>query len=70
MGRGVAMKIFIAGGTGFVGGHVVRELEKNGHSVYLLVHSRSTAGVEGERYVVGDVARLETFERLRVYAAA
>ncbi len=56
------MKIFIAGGTGFVGGHLVRELQKGGHSVRLLVHSRSTLRGEAEQ-VAGDITRPETFEQ-------
>jgi NADH dehydrogenase len=54
------MKIFIAGGTGFVGGHLVTELQKSGHTVRLLVHSRSTVAGNVEQ-VTGDVTRLESF---------
>ena len=55
------MKIFVAGGTGFVGGHVVRELLHRGHSVRLLVHSGR--GLAGDvEQVAGDVTRMETFE--------
>ena len=56
------MKLFIGGGTGFVGGHVVRELLGKGHQLRLLVHRRSTA-VEGVEQVEGDVTRLESFEQ-------
>ncbi len=55
------MKIFVAGGTGFVGEHLVRELLGSGHSVRLLVHSRGTSGGEVEQ-VTGDITRPETFE--------
>ena len=55
------MKVFIAGGTGFVGEHLVRELQKDGHSVRLLVHSRNQLQGEAEQ-VAGDVTRKETFE--------
>ncbi len=55
------MKIFIAGGTGFVGEHLVRELQSNGHSVRTLVHNRSPIRGEVEQ-VTGDVTRLESFE--------
>ncbi len=30
------MKIIIAGGTGFIGGHLAEELNKRGHKVLLL----------------------------------
>jgi len=56
------MKIFIAGGTGFVGGHVVRELLGRGHRLRLLVHRRGAACEEVEQ-VEGDVSRPESFEQ-------
>jgi NADH dehydrogenase len=48
------VKIFITGGTGFVGGHVVRDLLQRGHNVRLLMHKRSTE-CEGVEQVEGDV---------------
>jgi uncharacterized protein YbjT (DUF2867 family) len=56
------MKIFICGGTGFVGGHVTAELLNRGHELRLLVHRRGpvSGGVE---QVEGDVTRLESFEQ-------
>ena len=54
------MKIFLAGGTGFVGEHLVAELLKHGHSVRLLVHSRTILTADAEQ-VTGDVTRLESF---------
>jgi NADH dehydrogenase len=54
------MKIFIAGGTGFVGEHLVTELLRSGHTVRLLVHSRRTLPGNIEQ-VTGDVTRLESF---------
>lgn len=56
------MKIFISGATGFVGGHLVRELLGRGHQLRLLTHRRKRS-VEGVDQVVGDVTRLETFEQ-------
>ena len=56
------MKIFISGGTGFVGGHVCRALRERGHEVRLLVHRRGGAAESGVELVEGDVTRLETFE--------
>jgi uncharacterized protein YbjT (DUF2867 family) len=55
------MKIFISGGTGFVGGHVCRALRERGHEVRLLVHSRRGTREGGVEYIEGDVARLESF---------
>jgi len=56
------MKIFISGGTGFVGGHVIHELLKGGHEVRLLVHRRVPAN-KGVEQIEGDVTRLESFAR-------
>jgi uncharacterized protein YbjT (DUF2867 family) len=41
------MNVLLAGGTGFVGGHLRRELLARGHRVRLLVHKRH-AGLEPE----------------------
>jgi NADH dehydrogenase len=56
------MKVFIAGGTGFVGEHLVRELLKSGHTVRLLTHARTTCPGEVES-VTGDVTRSGTFDQ-------
>ena len=55
------MKIFVSGGTGFVGDHVCRALCDRGHEVRVLVHSRRIKAERGIEQVEGDVARLETF---------
>jgi uncharacterized protein YbjT (DUF2867 family) len=57
------MRIFVAGGTGFVGEHLVDALHGKGHELKLLVHRRSTPAADGIDQVEGDVARLETFEQ-------
>jgi len=57
------MKIFIAGGTGFVGTHLVEALRKKGHELRLLVHARSTGAAGGIDQIEGDVTRLESFEQ-------
>ena len=54
------MKIFVAGGTGFVGVHLIKELQKSDHTMRLLRHSRKTLPGESEQ-VTGDVTRLESF---------
>jgi NADH dehydrogenase len=49
------MKIFVAGGTGFVGGHLTAELRLRGHEVILLNHSDSVVAEVGVTFVKGDV---------------
>lgn len=55
------MKVFIAGGTGFVGEHMIGELLRRGHTPRLLVHTRQ-AGQNGTEVVTGDVTRPETYQ--------
>jgi uncharacterized protein YbjT (DUF2867 family) len=55
------MKIFISGGTGFVGEHVCRALRECGHELRLLVHRRLGAAESGIEVIEGDVTRLESF---------
>ena len=55
------MKIFLAGGTGFVGGHLRRELLARGHTLRLLVHRRRDGVEQGVEQVEGDVTRLDSF---------
>ncbi|KAA0891276.1 complex I NDUFA9 subunit family protein [Oryzomonas rubra] len=56
------MRVFIAGGTGFVGEHVSHELLRQGHQLRLLVHRRG-APPESVEQVEGDVTRPEDFGR-------
>lgn len=49
------MKIFISGGSGFVGGHLCRELLSSGHTLKLLAHSSRPTAVTGVESVQGDV---------------
>jgi NADH dehydrogenase len=55
------VKIFVSGGTGFVGGHLVCELLGRGHTVRLLTHRRGKS-IVGVEQVAGDVTRPESFE--------
>jgi len=55
------MRIFLAGGTGFVGGHVRQALLARGHSIRLLVHKRSGGREAGVEEVEGDVTILPSF---------
>ena len=50
------MKIFISGGTGFVGGHLCGELVAGGHEVTLLSHNRTETVTGSIRMVRGDVS--------------
>ena len=56
------MKIFISGGTGFVGGHLIGELLNRGHELCLLVHRRGPVA-KGVEQIEGDVTCLESFEK-------
>ncbi|HXC92866.1 MAG TPA: NAD-dependent epimerase/dehydratase family protein, partial [Geobacteraceae bacterium] len=53
------MKIFISGGTGFVGGHLCKELLSRGHTLRLLVHSAGVPGANETEFLSGDVTRAE-----------
>lgn len=57
------MRIFIAGGTGFVGGHLRRELLGRGHELRLLTHRRTPDSEAGVEQIEGDVTRPESLER-------
>ncbi len=51
------MKLFITGGTGFVGSYLVRQLIENKHEISLLVRNRKTIGrlPAGVRVIEGDI---------------
>ncbi len=57
------MRIFIAGGTGFVGTHLVAALLGEGHELRLLAHRRGPKTATGIEQVEGDVTSLKTFEQ-------
>ncbi|HEU0265433.1 MAG TPA: complex I NDUFA9 subunit family protein [Geobacterales bacterium] len=54
------MKVFLSGGSGFVGSHVQRELLARGHRVRLLVHRHGGAKDERVETVEGDVTDAAT----------
>ena len=55
------MKIFLAGGTGFLGGHLRKALLADGHEIRLLTHKRSGVIEDGVEQVEGDVTNLASF---------
>lgn len=51
------MKVMVAGGSGFLGQHVVSELIRRGHRAVVLSRgTRKPSGVEGVEYIACDVA--------------
>jgi len=56
------MKIFVTGGTGFVGSHVVEELSKKGHTVLILSRGKH-ASTRTVRYLRGDLSTLATWKK-------
>ncbi len=59
------MRVAVTGGTGHIGGNLVRRLLDAGHSVRVLVHTTTEAleGVDVER-ISGDVRNLESLREL------
>ncbi len=57
-------KVFLSGSSGFVGGHVLRELVAAGYSIRALVRGASTGGASGGvEFVHGDLENVGAFAR-------
>ena len=52
------MKIFVTGGTGFIGKHLVKKLQSRGHSLLLL----SRQPLKGVNFAEGDLADIEKWK--------
>ncbi|MEA5114277.1 MAG: complex I NDUFA9 subunit family protein [Geobacteraceae bacterium] len=55
------MRVFIAGGTGFVGGHLRCSLLEAGHELLVLTHRRHVSQEPGVEQVEGDITRPESY---------
>lgn len=65
------MKVFVTGGSGFVGSEVIRQLLAAGHEVRALVHSKtSLATAAGLELWPGDATRPETLQGAMTGCAA
>lgn len=59
------MNVFVTGGTGYIGRHLIRELVRRGHTVRALVRSSSAGKLEeGAEAVVGDALDARSFRHL------
>jgi NADH dehydrogenase len=62
------MRVFLTGGSGFIGGHVLRALSERGHEVTCLLRGEAARGrqaraLPGTRVVEGEFTRPETWLR-------
>ena len=51
------MKVFVTGGSGFIGGHLIETLVRGGHEVRALARSACSAAVVGARGAVPVTSR-------------
>src|SRR5262249_61368904 len=56
------MAYLVTGGTGFIGRYLLRELDRRGQPIHLLVRPRSVAklqalGLQNARPLIGDITR-------------
>ncbi len=62
------MKIFITGGTGFIGTHLVRALTQAGHEITIVARNRNRGNryahkYQGVKYIYGDLLNNFSFKR-------
>ena len=52
------MKVMLTGGTGFIGGHLLRALTSAGHDVRLLVHHDDRRSPQARAQIVAQVVKV------------
>jgi len=61
------MRIFITGGTGFIGQHLVRQLSKEGHELFVLARSQvmgNKLSAENVKIIFGDINNCDSYRRV------
>ncbi|GAI27441.1 unnamed protein product [marine sediment metagenome] len=59
------MKLFVTGGTGFIGPYVVRELSKRGHKLLILLNQPKSQPLDFPKtveFIKGDLANIESWK--------
>lgn len=56
-------RIFITGGSGFIGQHLVRHLAEQGHDLLLLTNSRQVPSVGRAEVITGNLANIKDLEQ-------